>query len=298
MKLTYHTLCKAVAIGGAVVTLAGLAACGSKEGAAGSTQVAAKVGSEEISVHQINQVLGHTNTSNLTPVQVKALEQDVLEKLIDQQLAVDQAIDQKLQHSPDVVAEIESSRREILARAYLSQITADLPRPTSDDVHKYYVAHPELFAQRHLFRVQELVLGADPKLAVSLRNMADAGKSMDDIALWLRGQNIHFNSGGAVRAAEQVPLEFLAKVQALDDGQSLVMDLPQSLTVLHVVARQSAPVAEEAAVPRIQQYLANQRAMETVKSTLKQLRTSTKIVYMGQFDRSKPAPDIGAGLLK
>jgi thioredoxin-like negative regulator of GroEL len=93
-------------------------------------------------------------------------------------------------------------------------------------------------------------------------------------------------------------LESLPKVAALKDGQSLVMESAQGVTFLRVLASQSAPVAEEAAVSRIQQFLANQTASEAVKATMKGLRASTNITYMGEFDNTKPAPDQGPGLLK
>ena len=99
------------------VTLAlGLAACGSKDNQGVSTQVVAKVGSEEISVHQINQVLRHAGTANAS---VSAMGREVLEKLIDQQLAINEATESKLNRSPQVIAEIEAARREVLAKAYI-----------------------------------------------------------------------------------------------------------------------------------------------------------------------------------
>ena len=73
---------------------------------------------------QINQVLQRANTNGASPEAAKAMGREVLEKLIDQQLAVDQATEAKLQRSPEVVSQIESARREILARAYLQQLAS------------------------------------------------------------------------------------------------------------------------------------------------------------------------------
>ena len=106
-----------------------LASCGNKDDKKVATQVAAKVGSEEISVHQINQILSRTNTAGSSPQAAQTMSRDVLEKLIDQQLAVEQAIENKLHRSPDVVSQIEAARRDILARAYLQQFAGALPKP-------------------------------------------------------------------------------------------------------------------------------------------------------------------------
>lgn len=264
----------------------GLAACGKSEesGKATATQVAAKVGSEEISVHQINQVLQRTNTSGASPEAVKGLGREVLEKLIDQQIAVDQATEAKLHRSPEVVTQIEAARREILARAYLQQLTSSLAKPTAEEAKKYYADNPQLFSQRRIFNVQEIVVPATPEVLAQLRGFATAGKPIEDVAAWLKGQNIKFNGGAATRAAEQIPLEVLPKVHALKDGQSAVLESAQNLTFLRVASSQSAPVPEAAALPRIEQFLANQRANEAITSNIKQLRASTKITYMGEFD--------------
>jgi EpsD family peptidyl-prolyl cis-trans isomerase len=249
-------------------------------------------------VHQINQVLSRSNTGGATPEQVKAMSREVLEKLIDQQLAIDQATEKKLHRSPEVVAEIEASRRDILARAYLQSVAAELPKPTADETHKYFADHPQLFSERRIFNVQELQAPASPATAEQLRSMAAAGKSAEEAAAWLKSKGIRFGGGNATRPAEQIPLEALPKVAALKDGQSVVLETPQGLTFMRVVASQAAPVAEDAAGPRIQQFLANQRAGEAVKANMKQLRDSAKITYMGEFDSTRPAPDAGAGLIK
>jgi EpsD family peptidyl-prolyl cis-trans isomerase len=270
----------------------GLPACSKKDGSAAATQVAAKVGSEEITVYQINQVLQRTNVGNASPEAAQVLSRQVLEKLIDQQLAVDQAMEAKLHRSPDVVAQIEGAKRDILARAYVQQLTSGLPKPSTEDIKAYYSAHPQLFAERRIFNLQEIVLPAQPGMADQLRALATPGRTPEDIAADLKSKGINFNGGAATRAAEQLPLELLSKIHKLNDGQSTIIESPQTITYLRLVSSKSEPVAEATALPRIEQFLANQRATEAIAAKVKQLRAATTITYEGEF--AKPATPAAA----
>lgn len=274
--------------------LLGLSACGSKDAPKVATQVAAKVGSEEISVHQINQVLSRSHSAGASPQAAQAISREVLEKLIDQQLAVEQAIDAKLHRSPEVVAQLEAARREILARAYLQQMASALPKPTAEDSKKYYAEHPQLFSARRIFNVQEIVVPAAAGVTEQLRGFAAAGKPIEEAAAWLKAKDISFGGGSATRAAEQIPLELLAKVHALQDGQSTLIETPQSITLLRVAASQLAPLDAATALPRIEQFLTNQRASESVAAKLKQLRANVKITYMGEFAKTEHAAPASA----
>lgn len=262
-----------------------LTACGDKGDKKVATQVAAKVGSEEISVHQINFVLSRTNAANATPENADKLRREVLEKLIDQQLAVDQAVEKKLHRSPEVVSQIEAARREVLARAYVQQLAASLPKPSPDEARKYFADHPPLFAERRVFNLQEILVPATAgaEVADQVKSQVGAGKSMEEIANWLKSRNVRFGGNSASRAAEQIPLELLTKVHALKDGQTTIIANPQGFTVLRVASSQSAPVPEASALPRIEQFLANQRGAEAVSKAIKELRGKTTITYMGDF---------------
>lgn len=274
----------------AATLLVGLSACGSKDEKKPASQVAAKVNSEEISVHQINFVLGRSNTSAIPPEQAPRVRREILEKLIDQQLAVDKAIEKKIDRKPEVQMAIEAARREILSRAYLEQIAAAQPKPTPEEARKYIAEHPQLFAERRIFNIQEIVLPASSNVTANLREMVTAGKSMDDIANWLKSKDIKFSGGSATRPAEQIPLDLLPKVHALKDGQGLLLENAQTITVMRLAASQSAPVTEAVAIPRVQQFLGNQRAGEAAASEFKQLKANAKISYMGEFAETAAAP--------
>jgi EpsD family peptidyl-prolyl cis-trans isomerase len=273
-----------------LVTALALSSCGNKDASPIASQVAAKVGSEEISVHQINQALTQSNTANASAQEVATMGRVVLEKLIDQQLAVEQAMDAKLNRSPDTVTQLETARREILAGAYIKQVASGVPRPSADETRKYFTEHPQLFAQRRIFSVQEILVGTNAEASAQLHSLVSTGKPMEQIAAWLKEKNIPFSGGTATRAAEQIPMEILGKVNALTDGQTTVIDTPASITVLHLISSQSAPVPDTAALPRIAQFLLNQRVNAAVATNLQHLRTVSKITYVGEFAQpAKPA---------
>lgn len=267
----------------------GLAACGSKEEKKSASQVAVKVNGSEISVHQLNQILQRTPAS-ASPEQAAAMRKEVLEKLVDQQLAIDQAVEKKLDRSPEVMAAIDAARREILARAYIEQLNGGVPKPSAEEVRAYYTKNPALFAERRVFNLQEIVIPNAPAgLADELRGMLTAGKPIEEIAKALKAKDIKFGGGAASRPAEQIPLEILPKLHALKDGQGIVVEAPQGITLMRVAASQAAPVNEEQATPRIQQFLFNQRASDAAVKKFKELRDAAKITYVGDFANDAPA---------
>lgn len=248
-------------------------------------------------MHQLNYLLARTGATASSPEAAPKLRRQILDRLVDQELAVEQAVSKKLDRSPEILMAIENARREILARAYLEQIAAALPKPDVEEAKKYYSEHPQLFAERRIYNIQEIVVPATAGIADEMRQMLDAGKSMEDIANWLKGKEVKFSAGSATRSAEQIPLELLPKIHPLKVGQGLVIQGPQSITLMRIAASQSVPVAEAAALPRIQQFLGNQRAAEAARQEISALKDKAQITYMGEFaDTDKSAPPQSAAV--
>lgn len=272
-----------------------LAGCGNKDsGQPSASQIAAKVNSGEISVHQINYLLARTGASASNPEMAPKVRHQILDKLVDQELAVEQAISKKLDRSPEVLMALENARREILARAYLEQLTAALPQPSIEEAKKYYSEHPQLFAERRVYSIQEIVVPVAAGVAEDLRQMFDSGKPMEGIANWLKSKEIKFAAGSATRPAEQIPLELLPKIHPLKVGEGLVIQAPQSITLMRVAASQLAPITEAAALPRIQQFLANQKAAEVARQEIKLLKDKAQITYMGEFANTEKSAGTSA----
>lgn len=269
-------------------TIAFLAGCGKKDDAPkeevkekSASQVAAKVNAEEITVHQINNILARN--PKIPPEAAAQAKHEILSRLIDQQLAKQQAVEKKLDRSPKVVQAIEAARNEILARAYLEQVASGQAKPTADDVKKYYNEHPELFSQRRIFNLEEIVVAPQQGLAAKLREQVSKTKSLEPVAAWLKSQNIAFAPNRGVRAAEALPLEILPKLQIMKDGEIQVIEADGRVFVFRIAGSKSAPVTEAQASPRIQQFLFNRGSSDAVAAELKRLKDSANIEYVGEF---------------
>ena len=256
-----------------------------------ATQVAAVVNGDEITVHQINDALAKRESA--PGGNAAAYKQAVLEQLIDQQIAVQQAMEAKLDRSPKVMRAMEAARQEVLARAYLEHLIESEPqrfewdRRNQEEIRKYYNDHPELFGQRRVFTIEEIGFVAPADVVAELREYASGNAGMQGIADWLKAREVKFEAKRRVRAAEQISLNILPVVQTLKQGEIRLFVLGDDrYQVLRVVNSREAPVDEETAAPRIRQFLANQQSTQVLTTEMKRVREAAEIEYLGEFATS------------
>ncbi len=266
-----------------------LAACGG--GDKGASQTAAKVNKDEVTVHQINFVLQQQR--GLKPEQADAAGRQVLERLIDQQLALQKADDLKLDRDPRVVQQLEAARRDILARAYAEKVGEAAPKPTPEEIKAYYDEKPALFRERRVYSIQEIAIEATPAQVPELRDKLAASANINEFVEYLKAKELRFTGNQAVRAAEQLPLNSLDTFARMKDGQALIVPTATGAQVVVLAGSRSQPVGEEQARPAIEQYLLNERKRKLVEDDVKALRAAAKLEYVGKFAEpaaSAPAP--------
>lgn len=257
-----------------------LAGCGDKKEKSAS-QTAAKVNKEEITVHQINFVLQQQR--GLKPEQADAAGKQVLERLIDQELAVQKATDMKLDRDPRVVQQMEAAKREIVARAYVEKVGESAQKPTADEIRKYYDEKPALFKDRRIYNLQELAIEAKPEQVATLRSKLAEAKNIAEFVEYLKSNDYKFAGNQAVRAAEQLPLANLDAFAKLQDGQSVMTPTPAGAQVIVLASSRSQPVSLEQATPAIEQFLLNDRKRKLVEEDIKRLRAAATVQYVGKF---------------
>lgn len=264
-----------------MASVALLAGCGSKREAATASQTAAKVNKDEVTVHQINHVLQQQR--NLKSEQAETAGRQILEKLIDQQLALQRADDMKLDRDPRVVQQLEAARRDIIARAYMEKVGEAAAKPSAEEVQKYYEDKPALFKERRVYNIQELAIEASPDQVAGLRAQLAQAKTFGDFTEHLKAQGVRHLANQAVRAAEQLPLQSLDTFARMKDGQALLTPTATGATVIVLASSRSQPVGLEQARPAIEQFLLNERKRKLMEEDVKSMRSAAKIEYVGKF---------------
>lgn len=264
-----------------------LGACNNGEDKKPASQVAAKVNSGEISIHQVNFLL--ERMPGLTPEKAAEAKRQILNDLVDQELAVQQALEGKLDRDPKVMQTLEAARREILAKAYMEQTVAGRNRPSAEEVRTYYRDHPQLFAERKIYRVQEITFPAKPEAVALVKEQAAKARNGDDLLNSLRARGIQAAATILVKPAENIPMEILPRLSQMKEGQSGIFESGSQAALVTVIKATPEPLSEAAARPAIEQFLARRQTNELVKEKVSQLREKAKIEYVGDFGKEAEA---------
>ncbi|NHQ85944.1 peptidyl-prolyl cis-trans isomerase, EpsD family [Iodobacter sp. HSC-16F04] len=275
----FKTKMKPLALTIAAVAL--LAGCGDKEEKKSPSQVLATVNKTEITVHQLNTLLGRVQAA--TP----AMKQQMLDQLIDQELLVQKATELKLDREPNVLQSIESAKRQILAQAAAERVLGKPEALKPADIDKFYNDNPALFAERKNYEF--IVFSVDKKSYNEdlTRQLDKAGNAQQVKSIFTSAQ-IKFSENEVKRTAEQLPLTLLPKFSAMKTGDIITM--PEGDKVVLLLLKESilAPVPKENASPLIQRYLQNDKVQTDAKIKIKALRDAAKIEYTQKFAEQAP----------
>lgn len=259
-----------------------------------SGEVAARVNDAAISLRQVDQAMAAA-AEGLSPEQLGDARDAVLESLIDEELMVQKARARRLDHTPEVSREIEAARRQILARAYLEQVTAVDPRPSSVEIRKFYASHRALFAERRIYSFHQFEVQVRPERMRALVEIAENAHSVEAIVAALGRERLSFSSAAAVLPAEQLPFDRLGGFAGLKPGDNLLTPGDTGAQLVHLVGVRPQPLDEAAARPVIEQFLMNRERLELARDEAARLRKAASIEYVGVFARAprQPAPRAG-----
>lgn len=262
--------------GSGLLALALMSGCG-KENGGENLKPAAVVNGRIIAVEQVEAEL--EKLGQVPAEQSQVLANRILRNAIDQELLAQQAVEAKLDGQAEVQMKIAAARRRILADAQIAAMTKNIAEPAEAEIRAYFDGHPELFAKRRVFKLQELLATVPQESLDQVRAMAQQAKSPRELAAALSAKGIQVGGRELVKPAEDLPADLLKQLSGLKAGQSLTVLNGTKLDIVTMVGSEERPVSFDQASPMIARYLANNRKRDQAETELGKLRAQAKIEY-------------------
>jgi EpsD family peptidyl-prolyl cis-trans isomerase len=280
-----HSFAKPFAL---ILTLAISACSETKTEAPKPSQVIAKVNDAELSVHQLNFTLQGLQETN--PEQMAKIRKAALDRLVEQEVLVQDAINKKVDRDPTVRSQLDAAQREILVRNHLQKIGSSVAAPSEELIAKFYLDHPELFKERQLYQFTEVTLPRVPPNWPEIEKALAPTKTMQEVLEELRKKGISLPvAQNIVRAAEDLPQDKLKEFAKLKNGEIIVYAKSPGIMIGQIVARRTVPVDEAKAKPAIIRHLVSKSQGEVVQSQVRRLMDAAKVSYVGEFAKDAKA---------
>jgi EpsD family peptidyl-prolyl cis-trans isomerase len=255
-----------------------LAACGRKTEDTSAT--VATVNGEKITQDQLD--FATKQIAAARPGASAPAAATVLESLVEQRLAVQRAEKDKLDRNPGVLQAVEAARKDALARYFVEQLAAKVPKPGADEVKQYYDAHPANFAQRNAYVIQKVDARMSADQAGPVAALAQQARDAAAVVDLLKSKASAVNVTESTQPAESLgPL--LPKISTMAPGQTVAIPQPQGLTTLTLMEVKPQPLSLAQAQPAIEQMLWNQKKREALLAETRDMRSKARIDYLGRF---------------
>ena len=247
-----------------------------------ATQVVAKVNGEEVTIHQLNQLLARVQVPK-GEYSKEDVEKKALDSLIEKTLVLQAAKSVKLDREPAVLSALEEAKNKVLIDRYVQRSLESVAKPTDKQIQRFYDDFPELFADRKMYVFTKLAISANEEQVERLIAQVKAGKSIEQIVVQLDKEAVKYKrmseAKGEGKLANPI-LHFLSALQAGDIGY-LKMNDGLLVVELHKLLDQS--VALEDAKNVITRQLWMDERKKASKKLVDSLKETAEIEYVGKF---------------
>ena len=277
----------------AAMTLAAglqLSGCGAKEP---TGQVAARVGKDEITVQEVQAELNGFNPPDAKTR--KLAEQQALQNIIQRKLLAQAAAKAGVEKSPELAVQKARMEDMLLVQTWRNDLVKAVPEPSPEQVKQFIAQHPELYANRKVFAVDQLRLPLvnDPKLFAELKPLND----LNDIGKVLQAHGIQFQTAkGAIDTLSLDP-QIVADIEKLPAGEVFVLPSGNMLVANKITDTKVVPVPDDVATKLAARYIKAEQAQASVKRMFGAAvanHPKVKVVYNKAYAPPAAAPAAAA----
>jgi EpsD family peptidyl-prolyl cis-trans isomerase len=261
-----------------------LSGCGGEDdtGTKSATQVVAKVNGEEVTIHQLNQLLSRVRVPE-GEYSKEEIEKKALDSLIEKTLVLQAAKNVKLDREPAVLSALEEAKNKVLIDRYVQRTLESVAKPSDKKIQQFYDNFPELFADRKMYVFTKLAISANADQVEQMIDQVKQGRSIDQIVAQLKQLDIKYKKMSEAKGEGKLAnpiLHFLSALQAGDIGY-LKMSDGLLVVELHKLLDQSVGL-DDAKNVIARQLLLDERKKAS-KKLVDSLKETAEIEYVGKF---------------
>ena len=262
----------------ACLTVGGCHGPGSK---APTGQVVAIVGGQEVTIRELNAELNGSLPSD--PKQLRAVKQAALRSVIIRKLLAQQAEREKLQKTPEFALQKQRLTEVILARDLQSRLAASVPQPSDEEVQSFMSAHPDLFAQRRVYSIDQIQ--AQGPIAQTVLKAALPLKTLEDVNALLGKNGIQSERRTVQLDAARVQPRLAETIAKLAPNDILIIPEPESVS-FNVVRNSIVKPFTGADAVNIARQLSHQQSIQEAESRqVRQIMAAkgSRVVYNAAY---------------
>jgi EpsD family peptidyl-prolyl cis-trans isomerase len=250
--------------------------CGSKDGKLDKGQVVASVDGDEITIFELN---AEVQASPVPPgTDRKLAEQLALQRIIERKILSKVAREQKLDKTPAFLIQERRADELILTTMLRDKIAGGIAQPTDAEIAQYQAAHPDRFAQRKIYSIEQIVF-PPPSSPDKYKQFAPL-KTLDQLAAKLTADGIQFRRAPTQLDTVALPPEIAGKIAALPPAEMFILPTQQGLTANVITASTVQPLPADQARELALNSLRNERfskaADAQLNERLKKARATVK----------------------
>jgi len=254
-----------------------LAASGCQKKATG--QSVAVVNGEEITTGELNDAM--SNDQGLAGVSTKDARVAELQKLVDRKLLVQQARTDGIDKSPEFISRQRRANDDLLISMLISKRVNSSQLPSADEISKFEASRPEMFANREIWTLQQIIYPLPQQAAVTAK--LSAAKSLDEVAQALTSAGVQFKRDSKKIDTAVFPHAIYTQIAGLPSGEPFIVPGPGKAIANVISGREAAPLSADQARALALNAMKREQVTKVVQDRVKGLRTTAKIEYQPGF---------------
>jgi EpsD family peptidyl-prolyl cis-trans isomerase len=250
-------------------------------------QVIARVNGEEITIAELNE---EARARSVVGANDPAVRGALLQDLIDRKLLAQEAVQEKLDRSPQHLIASQRMKEVLLAEQFLASVGNDLRPLSTAELQEFTAANPTAFDRRTLLSVDQITFPrpSDPALIQRL----EAAKALTEIEMILQEAALPQERSVKTWDSAVLPEASMKVLLGAQPGKPFLLPHGNLLIAGEVLSSLAQPIETEQRLRLASERLARERKDRSMRQMLEALRANAQIIHAERFapNRAAPAP--------